>query len=107
MYNRGSVWWANIPDVGTKPIVIISSDVLNWALTEITAARITSIERERSLPTYVTLNQAEVAGLPERSFIICHNVFTLPKATLKEHLGDVPVERILDIENALRITFDL
>ena len=107
MHHRGSLWWAKIPGIGTKPVAIVSADMLNWALEEVTVARVTAVERKRTLPTHVMLDTDEVTGLPERSFILCHNIFTLPKAILTEQIGDVPASRILDIEDALRAALDL
>lgn len=102
---RGSVWFAEIPDIGDKPVVVVSGDSINIALENVVVARVTSIERGRTLPTFVELEAGEVAGLPQRSFIICHDLFTLPKACFGRHLGDLEPYKVFQLEQALKVTF--
>lgn len=78
--SRGEVWWAAIPGLANRPVLIVSAQALNRVLTEVTVARITAVERERTIPTFVTLDAGEV--LSELSFVICHNLFTLPTSQL-------------------------
>jgi mRNA-degrading endonuclease toxin of MazEF toxin-antitoxin module len=103
--NRGEVWWAAIPGLGNRPVLVVSAQALNRALTEITVARITSVERERAIPSFVALEAGEV--LPERSFVICHNLFTLPTSELRDHAGTLTADRMLEVEDALRQALDL
>ena len=70
-------------------------------------ARVTSVDRDRSLPSYVALEPDEVDGLPERSFVICHNLHTLPKAALRAPAGRLRPGRMLQVEDALRYVLDL
>lgn len=37
--SRGAVWWAAIPGLGNRPVLIVSAQALNRALTEVTVAR--------------------------------------------------------------------
>lgn len=103
--SRGEVWWAAIPDLGNRPVLIVSAQALNRALSEVTVARITAVERERALPSFVALEAGEV--LPERSFVICHNLFTLPTSELRDQLGMLSADRMLEVEDALRQALDL
>ena len=105
-HSRGAVWFAAIPGVGDKPVVIVSWDVLNRALESVIVARITSVERDRGLPTFVSLDPDDVDGLPLGSFVICHDLFALPKP-LRRFVGFVPTTRLLEIETALRRALDL
>jgi mRNA-degrading endonuclease toxin of MazEF toxin-antitoxin module len=102
MYERGAVWTARIPQVGIKPVVILSDQTVTLALRPI-AARITSVERPRAVPTVVALAPGEVDGLAEHSYVLCHDLMTVPSDGLVEHLGSVSRERIIEIED--RITF--
>lgn len=106
-YLRGAVWWARIPEVGDKPVVVVSGRAVNEGLSNVIVARITAVGRDRSLPTFVGLEASEIGGLPERSFVICHDLFTLPKDNLLEHAGTLGAHRLLDIEDALRRALDL
>lgn len=106
-HRRGQVWWARISGVGDKPVLIVSADTLNRVLDEVTVARITAVERERVLPTYVKLEAGEVENLPARSFVICHNIYTLPKRSLKSLAGELASLRLLAVEDALGAALDL
>lgn len=99
---RGEVWWVDYPGLGTKPALAVSADMLNRSLAEVTVARVTRLERERALPTYVALEPGELQGLNERSFVICHNLVTLPVKTLVEHAGTLTAFRMVEVEEALR-----
>lgn len=70
-----------------------------------TVARITAVERERAIPSFVALEAGEV--LPDRSFVICHNLFTLPSCELREPIGILGPDRMLEVEEALRQALDL
>lgn len=104
---HGSIWWADLPDIGDRPALVVSNESLNRALQEVTVARVTALERDRSLPSYVALEPDEVEGLPERSFVICHNVHTLPKTALRASAGRLRPGRMLQVEDALRYVLDL
>lgn len=106
MLERGDVGWATLPGIGRKPVVVVSSRVVSVALRPV-VARITSIERDRPLPTAVALEDGEVAGLPARSWIICHDLATLAGDEPLERLGALSPARMVDVEEALRAVLDL
>ncbi len=106
MYERGAVWTARIPEVGIKPVVILSDQTITIALRPI-AARITSVERLRTVPTSVALAPGEVEGLAEHSYILCHDLMTVQSGALIEHLGEVSRERIIEIEDRLAFVFGM
>ncbi|HVS28956.1 MAG TPA: type II toxin-antitoxin system PemK/MazF family toxin [Solirubrobacteraceae bacterium] len=103
--SRGAVWWAAIPTLGDRPVVVVSAQALNRALGEVTVARVTAVDRERSIPSFVALEAGEV--LPARSFVICHNLFTLPTSELRKQIGTLTADRMLEVEDALRQALDL
>jgi mRNA-degrading endonuclease toxin of MazEF toxin-antitoxin module len=104
VYERGAVWTARLPGIGSKPVVIVSDRAVTLALHPI-VARITSVERERAVPTVVAIEPGEVEGLEERSYVLCHDLVTLNDGDLVERLGVVPTQRLLDIENRLAFVF--
>jgi mRNA-degrading endonuclease toxin of MazEF toxin-antitoxin module len=104
VYERGAVWTARLPGVGPKPVVIVSDRAVTLALHPI-VARITSVERQRAVPTAVAIEPGEVDGLAERSYVLCHDLATLNDGDLVERLGAVPIQRLLDIENRLAFVF--
>jgi mRNA-degrading endonuclease toxin of MazEF toxin-antitoxin module len=103
--SRGAVWWAAIPTLGNRPVLIVSAQALNRALSEVTVARITAVERERAIATFVALEAGEV--MAERSFVICHNLFTIPVSELREQIATLSASRMLEVEDALRQALDL
>jgi mRNA-degrading endonuclease toxin of MazEF toxin-antitoxin module len=106
VYERGAVWTARLPDIGRKPVVLISDRSVTLALKPV-VARVTSVERPRAMPTTVPIEPGDVEGLPHRSYILCHDLTTLKDGDLLEHLGDVPAECLVDIEDRLQFVFGL
>jgi mRNA-degrading endonuclease toxin of MazEF toxin-antitoxin module len=104
VYERGAVWTARLPGIGSKPVVIVSDRAVTLALRPI-VARITSVERQRAVATAVAIEPGEVDGLRERSYVLCHDLTTLNDGDLVERLGAVPTQRLLDIENRLAFVF--
>lgn len=106
MYERGDVWTVRIPNVGIKPAVVVSDKTVSIALRPV-VARITSVERRRSVPTSVALAAGEVEGLSELSYVLCHDLTTVEEGGMNEHLGAVPRERLIEIEDRLAFVFGL
>jgi len=100
MYRRGAVWTAEIPDIGLKPAVVVSSRLVTLKLSPI-VARITSVDRERSLSTVVALPAGELEALSQDSFILGHDLFTLPMEALVEHLGWLQSEHMFEVDDAV------
>jgi mRNA interferase MazF len=103
---RGEVWWADLLELGRRPALVVSAQSLNRALDHVTAARITAADRGRSLPSYVALEPPE-AELPERSFVLCHELHTIPKTALRERVGKLGPTRMSEVEGGLRMALDL
>lgn len=106
MPSRGDVGWATLPGTGRKPVVVVSARVVTVALRPV-VARITSVQRDRALPTAVALEDGEVAGLPARSWIVCHDLATLVTDEPIEPIGRLSPARMVDVEEALRVVLGL
>lgn len=100
MYRRGAVWTVNLPDIGRKPAVIVSTRLVTLKLSPI-VARITSVARERTIETAVALEHGEVDGLPDASFVLGHDLYTLSEGGLLEHLGWLQADRMMEVEEAV------
>jgi mRNA interferase MazF len=105
--SRGAVWFASLPEIGLKPVAVVSPNFINRALANVIVARITSVQRPRTLPTFVVLDPDEVPGLPDESIVICHDLFTIPKTLLDRHLGDLSTHRLLQVDTALGVALGL
>jgi len=66
-FSRGAVWFVEIPGVGDKPALIVSWRPVQQALNAAIVARITSVEKKRSLPTAVQLDAGEGSFVREAS----------------------------------------
>lgn len=105
-FTRGAVWFVGIPEVGDKPALIVSWQPVQQALSSAIVARITSVERKRSLPTAVELEAGE-AGLDRGGYVLCHDLFTLDRDLFGRYAGALSPLRLLEVEEALRRALDL
>src|SRR5690348_7490281 len=91
-FRRGAIWRVRLDPVegseqgGTRPAVIISSDILNQALPIVTIAPITSRKTDRIFKTEVLIEPPE-GGLTLRSKIILYQTRAITKARAAEELG--------------------
>lgn len=105
--DAGEVWWFELPRVGRKPGVICSRRAVNVRMMPI-VARITTVERERLLPTAVGIEPGEVDGLDEPSFALVHDLFLAgPAAAPAERAGRLSATRFVELRSALAWTFAL
>ena len=112
---RGEVYWADlVPRSGSKqtsrrPVILVSHDGFNqtpgWR-SIIVVPISTSSSRGRRGPTVVEL-PGGVAGLPKTSFAVCHQVTTLDRAKLTKRIGALPLEFLLEVDEALKAAMDL
>ncbi|HVP00141.1 MAG TPA: type II toxin-antitoxin system PemK/MazF family toxin [Bryobacteraceae bacterium] len=65
-----------------------------------------STSQARRGPTVISLPSG-VAGLPNASFALCHQVTTLDRSRLTQRLGSLPVELLRQVENAVKAALDL
>ena len=101
MIRRGAIYFADLPNVGRKPVLVVSWNAVNAGMRPI-VARVTRSWRVRNIPTYVELEAGE-ANLPETSWILCHDLAVLPASLLDEQpAGELSFERMLQVDEALR-----
>jgi mRNA-degrading endonuclease toxin of MazEF toxin-antitoxin module len=105
-FTRGAVWFVAIPEVGDKPALIVSWQPIQQALNAAIVARISSVEKRRSLPTAVRLDVGE-AGLDRGGYVLCHDLFTIDRDLFRRYTGALSPTRLVDVEGALRQALDL
>ena len=105
-FTRGAVWFVDIPSVGDKPALIVSWQPIQNALKAAIVARITSAEKERSLPTAIRLGAGE-GGLEQAGYVLCHDLFTIEREQFRRQAGMLTAPRLLEVEDALRRALDL
>ena len=110
---RGDMFYADLSPVvgseqgGVRPVLIIQNDLGNKYSPTVIAAAITSQTNKTKLPTHIELDE-NTEGLKSHSVILTEQVRTIDKSRLKERIGHIDDEKIIDkVNNALGVSFGL
>jgi mRNA interferase MazF len=109
---RGDIYYADLSPVvgseqgGVRPVLIIQNDVGNKYSPTVIAAAITSRMGKTKLPTHIDV-YAERAGLARDSVVLLEQVRTLDKRRLREKMGHLDEEIMLEIDNAIAVSLGL
>ena len=96
---RGEVWWAEHPDAGRRPFLVLTREAAIPVLERLLVVPAT--RTVRGIPTEVVLTEAD--GMPTRCALSFDNVTTLPKSLLTTRICRLGVERLREVCRALRI----
>ena len=108
-YQRGEMYYADLgrgvgsEQEGRRPGVIIQNDVGNKYSPTIIAAAITSQLDKAKLPTHIAL-EAGKYGLPKNSVVLLEQIRTLDKRRLKEKIGELPLNMMTRVNEALLVS---
>lgn len=100
---RGEVWWCELPDIGRRPVVVLSRDAAIPRLRRALIAPCTT--RIRDLPSEVAL----IAGddpVPLDSAVNLDSVESVSVVSLTERLGRLSDGRMRQICQALAVAVD-
>ena len=100
---RGDVWWCELPEVGRRPVVVLSRDVAIPRLRRALIGPCTTTIRK--IPTEVLLEPPE-DPIPLVSVVNLDSVESVSVATLVERLGRLSDDRMREICDALEIAVD-
>ena len=100
---RGEVWWCELPEVGRRPVVVLSRDAAIPRLRRALIGPCTTTVR--SIPTEVLLEPRE-DPIPRLSVVNLDSVESVSIGTLVERLGRLSDGRMRQICNALEIAVD-
>lgn len=106
---RGELYYADLSPVlgseqgGVRPVLVLQNDVGNKYSPTIIVSAITSRLYKAKLPTHISLN-AENYGLSKDSIILLEQIRTIDKQRLKERIGELPKEKMEEVNNALLIS---
>ena len=110
---RGDMFYADLSPVvgseqgGIRPVLIIQNDMGNKYSPTVIAAAITSQLNKSKLPTHIELD-SEKFGLKADSVILAEQIRTIDKSRLKEKIGHIKDDRIMNrINSAIGISFGL
>ena len=87
----------------TRPVLILTRDVVRPHLSRVTVAPITSAIR--GLSTEVSVGPAN--GLTQASVVSCDNIVTVPVTAVGRQLGFLLPEQETVLTDAIRAAFDL
>jgi mRNA interferase MazF len=107
---RGEVWMVNFSSgrgseqKGNRPALLIQNDIGNqYASTTIVAAITTTIKK---YPVTVLIPEGK-GGLKENSMVNLAQILTVDKERLTKKLGYLGEERMLEVDEAIRISLGI
>ena len=109
---RGDIYYADLSPVigseqgGLRPVLIVQNDIGNRYSPTVIAAAITSKMSKTKLPTHIDV-YGESAGLAKDSIILLEQIRTIDKKRLKEKMGHLDDETMLNVNGAIQVSFGL
>lgn len=100
---RGELWWCELADVGSRPVVVLSRDVAIPRLRRTLVAPCTTTIR--GLPSEVVLEPGD-DPVPRRSAVNLDSAESVAVATLVDRLGRLRADRMDEICAALAVAVD-
>ena len=104
--SRGGVYYAHLPEIGDRPVLVISWDAISNGMDSPIVCLITKTDRVRAFDTHVFV-EAHETGLDFDSYILCHELVTLDGEDFRRQVGNVSIGTLIRVEAALRIALDL
>jgi mRNA interferase MazF len=103
LVDRGDIFDADLPDLGVRPVLIVTRQVAIPVLSAVTVAPITSTIR--GIASEVPLNSEH--GLEHSSAASCDNLLTIAKELLVRRRGALSFEDVARLDDALRFALQL
>lgn len=100
---RGEVWWCEPPDIGRRPVVVLSRDAAIARLGRALVAPCTTTIR--GLPSEVVLDPGD-DPIPRPSAVNLDSVESVSLAVVVERIGVLSGERMREICAALAVATD-
>jgi mRNA interferase MazF len=100
---RGELWWCEPPDIGRRPVVVLSRDAAIPRLRRALVAPCTTTIR--GLPSEVVLEPPD-DPITRRSAVNLDSVESVSVASLVERLGTLSSARMHEICSALEVAVD-
>jgi mRNA interferase MazF len=100
---RGEVWWCELPEIGRRPVVVLSRDAAIPRLRRALVAPCTTTIR--GLPSEVILDPDE-DPIPRHSAVNLDSVESVSIAVLVERIGHLADVRMSEVCEALEVAVD-
>jgi mRNA interferase MazF len=101
--SRGEVWWCELPEIGRRPVVVLSRDAAIPRLRRALIAPCTTTVRD--LESEVVVEPSE-DPVPQRSAINLDSVASVSVAVLVERVGRLSDGRMREVCAALAVAVD-
>lgn len=98
----GDVWWAEVPEAGRRPVLVVTRSAAVEVLRTVVVAPISRTVRD--IPTEVVLDRED--GLRERCAATFDNVQPIPRWSLTERVATLSPDRRPELCAALRAMAD-
>lgn len=99
LVRRGEVWWAEDPDAGRRPHLVLTRDSAMPVLHSVIAVPATTTVR--GVPTEVPLGVED--GMPADGILLLDDLSLMPKAFFRERICVLGPERMYEVCRALAI----
>lgn len=109
MIKRGELYYADLSPVvgseqgGIRPVLVVQNDIGNKYSPTVIAAAITSQINKARLPTHIEIHAGDY-GLAKDSVVLLEQIRTIDKKRLKERIGEMPLDSMLKVNEALLIS---
>lgn len=100
---RGEFWWCELPDIGRRPVVVLSRDVAIPRLGRALIAPCTTTIR--GLPSEVALEPG-ADPVPRSSAVNLDSIESVSVAVLVDRLGRLSDEKMREVCAALSVAVD-
>lgn len=97
--NRGEVWWAELPGVGRRPVMILTRHVAIDVLANVLCVPAT--RTIRGIPTELALDEDD--GMPAECALSFDNLATVPKSMLTDRICRLGGERMVEACRCLAV----
>jgi mRNA interferase MazF len=97
---RGEVWWCQLPEIGRRPVVVLSRDAAIPRLRRTLIGPCTTTIR--GIPSEVLLEPGD-DPVPRTSVVNLDSVESVSLASLVDRLGRLSDERMIQICRALEV----
>ena len=100
--SRGEVWWAEAPDIGRRPVLVVTRPGVIGVLKSVLAVPLT--RTIRGIRTELPLGPDD--GVPAECVAAFDNLAPIPKAYLVERICTLTEDRLREACGALRTAVD-
>jgi mRNA interferase MazF len=101
---KGDIWWANLPEpIGRRPVALLSRNEAYKVRSSVTVAEVTSTIRD--IPVEVRIGKRE--NMPKECVINLDTIITIRKGLLDEKIVHLDIDKISEIDMAIKFALDL